>query len=278
MPRPVLPCDLRLESRPDVHAGGVPPEEERLVRRLRLLHESQRFPGDFLVDGLHPLLVERPGALDLLGAVGVGPSVDDAARREALAHLGIFEVVGVLGLVFGVQVVERAEELVEAVRRGQMFVAVAEVVLAELAGLVTPRLEELGDRDVAGLEAFLGAGQTHLQHAGAKADLTGDEGGAAGGAALLAVPVGEQRAFFGDAIDVRGLVTHHALVVGADVPVADVVAPDDEDVGLLGRRLRRLSERRAGRGPDQAQHGECENSPFHARSPWCPGDRCVGSI
>ena len=43
-----------------------------------------------------------------------------------------------------------------------------------------------------------------------------------------------------DTVDVRRLVAHHAHVVGADVEAADVVAPDDEDVGffLIGRRRR----------------------------------------
>jgi len=34
-------------------------------------------------------------------------------------------------------------------------------------------------------------------------------------------------------------VAHHALVVGADVPVADVVSPDDEDVGFIFSSVRR---------------------------------------
>ena len=43
---------------------------------------------------------------------------------------------------------------------------------------------------------------------------------------------GEERAFLGDAVDVGGAIAHHAAIVGADVPVADVVGHDDEDVGL----------------------------------------------
>jgi hypothetical protein len=80
-----------------------------------------------------------------------------------------------------------------------------------------------------------GAGQADLRQARADRRLAGDEGGAAGGAALLAVPVGEDRAFLADAVDVGRLVAHHAHVVGADVELADVVAPDDQDVRLLGR-------------------------------------------
>jgi hypothetical protein len=47
-----------------------------------------------------------------------------------------------LRLLLGVQVVEVAEELVEAVVGRQVLVAVAEVVLAELAGHVAVRLEQ----------------------------------------------------------------------------------------------------------------------------------------
>jgi hypothetical protein len=44
------------------------------------------------------------------------------------------------GLLAGVEVVERAEELVEAVSRGQRLVGIAEMVLAELRGRVAPAL------------------------------------------------------------------------------------------------------------------------------------------
>ena len=60
-------------------------------------------------------------------------------------NLGVLRIVGVLRLLLGIEVVEVAEELVEAVHRRQELVAVAEVVLAELAGGVALRLEQLGD-------------------------------------------------------------------------------------------------------------------------------------
>src|SRR5262249_13986263 len=55
-----------------------------------------------------------------------------------------------------------------------------------------------------------------------------------GSAALLSVPVGEECAFFGDAVDVGGAISHGAVVVCADVEPADVVAPDNEDIGFCG--------------------------------------------
>jgi len=64
----------------------------------------------------------------------------------------------VLRLLFGVEVIQVAEELVEAVQGGQVFVAVAEVVLAELAGGVALRLERRRDRRVGRLQAQGGTG------------------------------------------------------------------------------------------------------------------------
>src|SRR5262245_28773339 len=87
--------------------------------------------------------------------------------------------------------------------------------------------------------------------------LAEDEGGATGGAALLGVGVGEQRPLLRDAVDVRGAVAHHAEIVGAQVVDADVVAPDDEDVGLLGLGVSRGGEHDAQRQQrnDRFSHG-----------------------
>ena len=81
------------------------------------------------------------------------PGVDDAAGAEPLPE--VREVLGrgvvvELGLLLGVEVVQVAEELVEAVGGRQVLVPVTEVVLAELAGGVTVRLERGGDRRVPG--------------------------------------------------------------------------------------------------------------------------------
>src|SRR4051794_18341770 len=63
--------------------------------------------------------------------------------------------------------------------------------------------------------------------------LTGDERRPARGAALLAVGVREPHPLVGDAIDVRRPVAHQAVAVGAQVRDPDVIAPDDDDVGLV---------------------------------------------
>ena len=141
-----------------------------------------------------------------------------AARAEPRLERRVLRIVRVLWLLLGVQVIEVAEELVEAVHGGQELVAVAEVVLAKLAGHVALGLEQFGERRVLVGQALLGARQADLQQAGAKRGLAGDECGAAGGAGLLGVVVGEDRALLGDAVDV-GRRYPSCRVVGADVPM-----------------------------------------------------------
>ena len=56
-----------------------------------------------------------------------------------------------------------------------MLVAIAEVVLAKLAGHVTLSLEQLSDGYVARLQAFVRARQPDLDQAGTVAALASDE-------------------------------------------------------------------------------------------------------
>ena len=108
----------------------------------------------------------------------VGSSVSLALHRSTprgpnfASELGILRIVGILRLLFGIEVVEVAEELVEAMHRRQKLIAIAEMVLAELTSRVTLRLEQLGQRGIFFRQTFLRAGQTHLQQA--RADSTID--------------------------------------------------------------------------------------------------------
>ena len=98
------------------------------------------------------------------------PRGPNLARNAA-----ILRVVGILRLLLRIEVVEVAEEFVEAMHRRQVLVAVAEMILAELASRVALRLEQLGERRVLVGQPFLGARQADLEQAGAEARLAGDE-------------------------------------------------------------------------------------------------------
>jgi hypothetical protein len=169
-----------------------------------------------------------------------------------------------LRFVFSIQMIEVAEELVEAVHGGQELVAITKMILAELPCCVALRFQQFSDGRIFGGQAFLCRGQTYFEQPGTQGTLPGDKGGAASGARLLAVIVGEDRALVGNAVDVGRAVAHHAAIVGADVPVADVIAHDDKDVGFLLLRRRGCdhcgSKRREQREADVP-------APVHRRSP-----------
>ena len=157
--------------------------------------------------------------------------------RTVALNFGILGIVGQFRFFFGVQVIEIAKEFVESVHGRQVLVAIAEMVLAELAGGVAERLEHFGDGRVFRLKSDRGAGHADFGQSGAEWVLAADERRASSRTALLAVVVGERDAFFGDTVDIRGGVAHHASAEVTDVPSADVIAPEDQDVRLFSHGL-----------------------------------------
>src|SRR5262249_16399109 len=128
----------------------------------------------------HSLFSERSGVLDGLfadlakaridgGIISVGGfALEDTARAELRLECRVLRIVLTLRLLLGIEVVEIAEELIEPVCGRQKFVAVAEMVLSELAGGVTKRFQCLGDGDVRWLQARCSTGQAHFGHSGAQ--------------------------------------------------------------------------------------------------------------
>ena len=249
----------------DVHAGRVEPDEEGLVVGFGLIYELQGEIADFVVHGFHALGIKCAGVLDLLLAdlaparhlgrvVHVGrPGMNHVARADDVQQ--ILGVVGMRRVFHRVQVVQVAEELVEAVDGGQEFIEVAEVILAELAGGVAQLFERGGNRAGFGRDANLGARLADGGHAGANGQLAHDEVRPSRRAARLGVVVGEEHSLLGELIEGGRSAGHHAPVVGADVPHANVIAHDEEDVGLLVRCVGRAGdahERRCGHDEQQA--------------------------
>ena len=173
----------------------------------------------------------------MASSVSVAQAVHDPARAELLPERGCLRVVGILRLFLGVEVIEIAEELVEAVDGREELVEVSQMVLTELSGRVAEVLHEIGDARIFGLQADVRARQADFGQSGADGRLPGDERRASRRATLLPIPIGEPRAFFGDAVDVGRLITHDATVVATRVKPSDVVTHDDEDIGFLIRAL-----------------------------------------
>src|SRR5882757_526604 len=145
--------------------------------------------------------------------------------------------------------VEVAEELIEAVHCGQRFVAIADVVLAKLPCGVSKVLEQATHGRIELAHAHWCAGKPHLCKSAANAMLAGEKRCATCRARLLTIVMEELDTLSADAVDVRGLVTHERIRVGADVRDADVIAEDDQDVRPPGRRRRHLLLRERGGRP-----------------------------
>ena len=200
------------------------------------LQEIEGSRGDLIINRLHALNGQRAGVLNL----AIGRRFDHAARPELLLELRVLRIVRMLGLLLGVEVVKIAEKLVKAVVGRQHLVQVAQMILAVLRGHVALVLQQPGDGRVLYGYAFLCPRQADLEQAGTQWTLAGDERRASRRTGLLAIPVGEQRAFLRDAVNVGRLVAHHPAVIATRVVPADVIAPKDEDVGFLIRCLARV--------------------------------------
>src|SRR5690606_14181034 len=139
-----------------------------------------------------------------------GDAVEYTARAIAGVEAGVLAPHAQLRFLLGVKVIQVAVKLVEAIDGGQVLVAVAKVVLAELAGAVTQLLEQFGERRVALVDTHRRAWQTDSVHAGADRQLPGNKGGSPWRGAGVCVMVGEKNAFTPDAVDV-GCGYHHAV-------------------------------------------------------------------
>ena len=143
------------QVRDDVHARRVEPAEERFAVCFGLLNELQSEIADLVIHCLHPLRIKRAGIFDLLFAdlaparhvsrivCSCGPAMNHVARADLIQQ--ILRIVRMRRVFHRIEVIEVAEELVEAVDGGQEFIPVAEMVLAELAGGIALRFKRGGN-------------------------------------------------------------------------------------------------------------------------------------
>ena len=230
---PIMSIILLRQHGRDVHAGRVVPAEERLagllgviavepvndvggdflVHRFRALQRERTFVLAHLVlrravGGLHPKDRARRGHASAGLRVNTARWVRDSGNRNRFAwrHDGLHGRAAVdvreAHLLHGVQVIEVAPELLEAVGGRQGIGMVAQMVLAELAGGVAQIEQELGERRRAGSQIRNGARQLRQDHARAVRMHSGEEGAAPGRAARLGVVVHEHAAFLREPVNV----------------------------------------------------------------------------
>src|SRR4029077_5172346 len=178
---------LGFHVREGVHARAVKPAEEWLVR-LRLARDViDCGVGGLVVDRLHALPGQRAGVLNglladaapagLLGrVVGIGSlAAQHAARSKRLLELWILRIGQPLRLLLGIEVIEVAEELIEAVDRRKILVQITQVILTELPGRITLSFQELRRGHVAVLGPEGGARPAALRQASTQRALTSNE-------------------------------------------------------------------------------------------------------
>ena len=185
--------------------------------------------------GVRQVVVFGSTAPDTSGTPGIGVFLHGGANALAVR---VLVDVGEAHLLHGVEVIEVAPELLEAVRGRQCVGVIAQVVLAELAGVVAKINQELGERRGAGPQIRRAAGKLWRDHARAQRIHAGEEGVAPRGAALLGEVSHELGALLGKAVNVGGFTEPQTVVVDFHLHPADVIAHDEQDVGsALLRRL-----------------------------------------
>src|SRR5262249_42922738 len=115
---------------------------ESLAGGNRAVDEVGRGLQKLFIDRLHALLCNRCGILAFLftprAEAGIGPrrvgsgrdAPQNATRTKLCLEGWVLGIIRVLRLILGIQMIEVAEEHVEAVHRRQELVAVAEMILA----------------------------------------------------------------------------------------------------------------------------------------------------
>src|SRR5215472_1791523 len=228
-----------------MHPGRIEVAEPRLAFLGLALHEVQRRIAELFVHGFHALLWQRAGILNCLfsnfaelrvnrGVILVSCfATQHSTRPEFLSERRVFWVVVILRFFLSVEVIEIAEELVEAVDRRQELVSVSKMVLAELPGCVPELFQKLRDGGIFRRKTLLRSGQAHFRQPCSDWALSRDERRTASSATLLPVEVCKYRSFLPDAVDVRSAVSHDTHVVRTDIEPADVVRHDEENIRFL---------------------------------------------
>ena len=170
-----------------MHMSEVHPNEERLVCFGLSFYEVNRSIGDIVIDRFHPLLSKRSSILDdlltnfaeswIISRIVLVRSfgIQDAAWAIPSSERWIFRVVRKFRFLFGIQVIKVAIEFIETMDRRQEFIAIAKVILAELAADIAEWLQKFCNRWIFFAKTERCTWQTDFGEPGSKTVLAGDK-------------------------------------------------------------------------------------------------------
>src|SRR5215471_3537618 len=171
-------------------------------------------------------------------------------------------VIAVEGVFHRIEVIQIPPILVEAVDGRQKFIAITQVIFAELAGGVAHRSQHCCDGRRLRRHPSGGTGLSDCRKTSPNWQFTSNEVRASGGTTRFRVIVGKAHALAGHPVEIGRSASHDALIVDANIRPTDVIAHDDNDVWPLPRWSRlclrcldargRTERRRSGeRGPGE---------------------------
>src|SRR6185503_15815701 len=233
----------------EMHVGRIQPAEPGVARRGLFLNPVLGRGNKLIITSFHPLLCERSSILDFLfadttiplidrGIIGVGgPAMENAARCEFFVEFGeIFfgRPIWEFRFLFGIQVIEIAEEFMKPVNRRQVFVSISQMIFAELSSGVSQRLQKFRYGCILAFDTNSRPRNADFGETGSKAALSRNERRSTCRAALFPIGIRKQHSFIGQSVYIGCPVAHHAMTVTTEILNTDIVTPDNQNVWLFG--------------------------------------------
>ena len=223
-----------------VHLEEIDVHEERLVVVGVLLDVVDGVGGLLLVESGKSLVGDLAEILGRLAGHAF-PFVQVHVFAEDLGELRIIRrepgmeplvrvVVGIDAGIVGGEILHLVEAMLDRIGLG----LVAQMPFAGEVRRVAVLLKELGDRRRLLAQGVFVARRHHDRQGGADRNASGHERGTAGGATRLAIPVGENGALLGDAIDIRCRMAEARASsrIATEIIPTGVVGHQHDDVGF----------------------------------------------
>src|SRR5262245_10759645 len=114
-----------------------------------------------------------------------------------------------------------------------MLVTVAQMVFTKLSCCIPKVFHEFTYAWVVKAKSQCRARHTHFCESCPDRRLPRNKCSAASCATLLSIKISKHRSLFGNTVDVGSAISHDAMVIATHIEPADIIAHDEQDVGLF---------------------------------------------